>query len=375
MLHRIEPLRDAGGAIVRRFGTSIEIEGLERTQHELQELKDRLHEENVALRDEITQVSMFVEIVGSSAPLRRVLSLVTKVAGTDSTVLVTGETGTGKELVVRAIHRRFPRASRPFRLGVLRRDPPVAGPLGAVPAREGAFTWALQRRLGRFELALAWTIFLDEVGELPPEAQVALLRVPRERTIERVGGGRPIEVDVRVIAATNRDFDGATAEGTFRSDLYCRPSVLPLARPPLRERAEDLPLRVESLAGRSAALLTEKITGVSRGAKELLTRNDWPGNVRELQNVIGREVILCDRDTLAVDESWLRHPLPGRTGSRLARPSVRVEMRMVEGALTPARGRAAGPDGAARKLGTPRSTPESRIRALRIDKNRFRTAS
>jgi formate hydrogenlyase transcriptional activator len=317
---------------------------------------------------------MFEEIVGSSAPLRRVLALVGKVASTDSTVLITGETGTGKELIARAIHKRSPRSSRPF----------VSVNCGAVPPslitselfghERGAFTGAVQRHLGRFELADGGTIFLDEVGELPPEAQIALLRVLQERTFERVGGTRPVPVDVRVIAATNRDLDRAMSDGSFRDDLYYRLSVFPLQVPPLRDRREDIPLLVEYLTQRYAAKMGKKITSVNRKTIDLLTAYDWPGNVRELQNVIQRAVILCD-GTLTVDETWFEKGSRRRTSGAgsLGRPSMREEKELIESALAGSRGRVAGADGAAARLGIPRSTLESKIRLLRIDKHRFKT--
>jgi formate hydrogenlyase transcriptional activator len=371
MLHRTEALRDAQGGIVRWFGTSVDIEDLKRAEAELHDLKDRLQRENTALRDEVRQVSMFEEIVGSSEALRRVLLLVAKVAATDSTVLVTGETGTGKELVARAIHRRSPRASRPF----------VCVNCGAIAPslitselfghEKGAFTGAMQRRLGRFELADGGTIFLDEVGELPPETQVSLLRVLQERTFERVGGGKPIPTDVRVIAATNRDLGKATAEGAFRADLYYRLSVFPIHVPPLRERSGDVPLLVEYLTQRYAHKAGKRITGVSRRTMDLLMAYDWPGNVRELQNVIQRAVILCE-GTLVVEESWL-HPGDQRAGRKraLGRPSRREEVDLIEAALAKCQGRIGGPQGAATTLGVPRSTLESKIRSLHIDKHRF----
>ena len=374
MLHRTEPLRDETGNVVRWFGSSIDIEDLKRAEHELHALKEQLYKENVALRDEIDQTSMFEEIVGTSAPLRQVMALVAKVATTDSTVLITGETGTGKELIARAIHKRSPRATRPF----------VSVNCGAIPTalvaselfghEKGAFTGAVQRRLGRFELAEGGTIFLDEAGELPKETQVALLRVLQERTFERVGGTKPISIDVRVIAATNRDLDEAIADGSFRRDLYYRLSVFPVELPPLRERAEDIPLLVEYLTKRYAAKMRKMITSIDHRTKDLLSAYDWPGNIRELQNVIQRAVILCD-DTLTVDDAWLENRR-GRAvagAQSLGRPGANQETEMIENALAGSRGRVAGPDGAAAKLGIPRSTLESRIRSLRIDKNRFRT--
>jgi PAS domain S-box-containing protein len=373
MLHRTEPVRDPSGNVVRWFGSSVDIEDLKRAQHELQGLKDQLVRENIALKQEIVQTSPFEEIVGASEPLRRVLGMVAKVAATDSTVLITGETGTGKELIARAIHKRSPRAARPF----------VSVNCGAIaPAlvaselfghEKGAFTGALQRRLGRFELADGGTIFLDEAGELPAETQIALLRVLQERTFERVGGARPIPVDVRVIAATNRDLDKAIAEGSFRLDLYYRLSVFPIQLPALRDRTEDIPLLVEYWARKYAATAGKRITRIDRRTVELLTGYEWPGNIRELQNVIQRAVILCD-DELTVDESWLpRKPTRPRGAARLlGRPTAAEEMELIEAALADSNGRVAGPDGAAAKLGIPRSTLESRIRTLQIDKHRFR---
>jgi len=371
-LTRAVPLRSQSGAVIRWYGTLTDIDDRKRAEQELHDLKEQLHKENIALRDEITQTSMFEEIVGSSAPLRQLLVLVAKVASTDSTVLITGETGTGKELIARAIHRRSPRASRPF----------VSVNCGAIPPslttselfghEKGAFTGAVQRQLGRFELAEGGTIFLDEVGELPQETQIALLRVLQERTFERVGGSKLISADVRVIAATNRDLGQAIEEGSFRRDLYYRLSVFPLHVPPLRERPEDIPLLVEYLTQRYAAKMGKRITSVSRKTIDLLTSYDWPGNVRELQNVIQRAVILCE-GTLSVDETWFdkRSTERGADTKSLGRLKGREEKELIERALAGSRGRVAGPDGAAAKLGIPRSTLESKIRSLQIDKHRF----
>ena len=375
MLVHTEPLRDPSGTIVRWFGSAFDIEELKRAEREREDLKERLQKENIVLRDEISQTSMFEEIIGSSAALRRVLALVAKVAGTDLTALITGETGTGKELIARVIHKRSPRASRPF----------VCVSCGAIPPglitselfghEKGAFTGAVQRRLGRFELAEGGTIFLDEVGELPPETQIALLRVLQERTFERVGGSKSISVDVRVIAATNRDLGKAIAEGSFRRDLYYRLTVFPIHMPPLRDRVEDIPLLVEYMTQRYAAKVGKRIANVSRRTIDLFTAYDWPGNVRELQNVIQRAVVLCE-GTLAVDEAWLQKKAArAMTGMRvLGRPGIDVETDLITRALAESRGRVAGPDGAAAKLGIPRSTLESKIRSLRIDKHRFKGA-
>jgi formate hydrogenlyase transcriptional activator len=372
-LVRAVPRRDHAGAILRWYGTITDIDARKRAEDELRALKDQLHQENIALRDEVTQTSMFEEIVGSSEPLRRILVLVAKVAGTDSTVIITGETGTGKELIARAIHKRSPRGSKPF----------VSVNCGAIPPslvsselfghEKGAFTGALQRHAGRFEVADGGTIFLDEVGELPSETQIALLRVLQERIFERVGGAKPIPVDVRVIAATNRDLAAAIDEGSFRRDLYYRLSVFPIHVPPLRDRVEDIPLLVEYLTQRYASKMGKKITSVSRATIDLLTAYDWPGNIRELQNIIQRAVILCE-GTLRVDESWLerRSMRKPADAQRLGRPSLREEKEWIESALAEAHGRVAGPSGAAARLGIPRSTLESKIRSLRIDKNRFK---
>jgi len=324
------------------------------------------------LQQEVDKASMFEEIVGASPALAAVLSRVSKVAGSDSTVLVTGETGTGKELVARAIHRRSRRASRAF----------VAVNCAAIPRdliaselfghEKGAFTGALQRRLGRFELADGGTIFLDEIGELSTEAQVALLRVLQEREFERVGGRDRIRVDVRVIAATNRDLSTAVTDGSLRQDLFYRLNVFPLEMPPLRERREDIPVLVEYFIGRYARKAGRTFRRVSKRTLDRLQSYPWPGNVRELQNVIERSVIVSDTDEFTVDESWLsarprvdrRHGLSGALAAQ--------EKAMVEDALRDSGGRVFGPSGAAVRLGIPRSTLESKIRALKIDKGRFR---
>ncbi len=373
-LARAVPLRDDAGQVLRWYGTLTDIEDLKRAEQELRELKDRLLSENIALRDEVDQASMFEEIVGSSSALRRALMLVGKVAGTDSTVLLTGETGTGKELIARAIHKRSPRASRPFVSVNCGATPPSLIASELFGHEKGAFTGAVQRHLGRFEVAEGGTLFLDEVGELPPETQVALLRVLQERTFERVGSTRMIPVDVRVIAATNRDLERAIADGSFRADLYYRLSVFPIRLPPLRERTEDIPLLVEYLTQRYASRVGKKIRSVNRRTIDLLTAYSWPGNVRELQNIIQRAVILSE-GTLEIDATWLsRGSTPPPEGTlRLARASAGEEKNAIEKALTASRGRVAGQDGAAARLGIPRSTLESRILALRIDKHRFKT--
>jgi len=351
---------------------------LESAVEELELLREQLAKENLALRDEVDRVSMFEEIVGTSQALQAVISRAIKVATSDSTVLITGETGTGKELVARAIHRRSDRVSRPF-VGVncaaIPRDLIASELFGH---EKGAFTGASHQRLGRFELANGGTIFLDEVGELPAETQIALLRVLQEHEFERVGGSRRIRTDVRVIAATNRDLQAAIITGSFRSDLFYRLHVFPIEMPSLRERREDIPMLVEYFIDRYARKAGKDIRHVSHETLELLQAYAWPGNIRELQNVIERSVILCETDMFSIDESWLPLP-PAATESKLyiglPRRLEVQEKNMIEEALQASRGRVFGPMGAAAKLGIPRSTLESKIKTLKIDKNRFRSLS
>jgi formate hydrogenlyase transcriptional activator len=368
-LARYNPLHDEEGGITRWYVTGTDIE--DRKQAE-----DRLRRENVALREEIDKASMFEEIVGTSPPLQAVLSRVSKVARSDSTVLITGETGTGKELVARAIHRRSNRASRAFvsvNCAAIPRDLIASELFGH---EKGAFTGATQQRLGRFELANGGTLFLDEVGELPPETQIALLRVLQEHEFERVGGTRPIRADVRVIAATNRDLQAAIRTGSFRSDLFYRLHVFPIPIPPLRERGEDIALLVEYFIDRYARKVGKNIRDISKKTVELLQSYPWPGNIRELQNVIERSVLLCETESFSIDESWLpQQPSPAEPKDQVQLPLelVAQEKNMIEAALKESRGRVFGPTGAAARLGIPRSTLESRIRSLKIDKNRFKT--
>src|SRR5262249_37529531 len=322
------------------------------------------------------EASMFEEIVGTSAPLRAVLARVSQVAPTDSTVLITGETGTGKELVARAIHKGSPRSSRAFVSVSCAAIPPALIASELFGHEKGAFTGALQRRLGRFELADGGTIFLDEVGDLPSDTQLALLRVLQEREFERVGGTGTIRVDVRVIAATNRDLNAAMAAGAFRSDLFYRLNVFPIEMPPLRARREDIPLLVAYFVDRYARKAGKTIGNIDRQTMEILQRYTWPGNIRELQNVIERSVIICETDTFAIDESWLRRESPKarRPAQPLAEQLVAREREMIEAALTASRGRVSGPSGAAAKLGIPGSTLESKIKALAIRKDRFKAS-
>jgi PAS domain S-box-containing protein len=368
-LFRCNPLRDKQGLPSRWYVAATDIE--DRKQAE-----QRLQNENVALREEIDKASMFEEIVGTSPPLQTVLSRISKVAPTDSSVLITGETGTGKELVARAIHRRSRRSSRAFvsvNCAAIPRDLIASELFGH---EKGAFTGATQRRIGRFELAEGGTIFLDEVGELPAETQIALLRVLQEHEFERVGGTGSIRNDVRVIAATNRDLKAAIATGMFRSDLFYRLNVFPIEIPPLRERKEDIPLLVGYFIERYARKIGKKFQKIDKNSLDLLQTYAWPGNIRELQNVIERSLIVSSGDIFSVDESWLSKEssqLPSQV--QLSRPmegDSQGEREIIEAALAESRGRVSGPLGAAAKLGIPRSTLESRIKALKIRKTRFK---
>ncbi len=368
-LFRYNPLRDEQGRVVRWYVAGTDIE--DRKQAE-----ERLKHENVVLREEIDKASMFEEIIGTSPPLQAVLSRVSKVARTDSTVLITGETGTGKELVARAVHRRSDRSSRAFvsvNCAAIPRDLIASELFGH---EKGSFTGATQQRLGRFELANGGTIFLDEVGELPAETQIALLRVLQEHEFERVGGTRRIRADVRVVAATNRDLQAAISAGSFRSDLFYRLHVFPIEIPPLRERREDIPLLVEYFLDRYARKAGKRITTVDKKTLRLLESYPWPGNIRELQNVMERSVIVCETANFSVDESWLsQQPVEKKAGSQLylSEKVAAQEKELIEAALRECKGRVFGPLGAAAKLGMPRSTLESKIRSLKINKNLFKT--
>jgi formate hydrogenlyase transcriptional activator len=368
-LIRINPFRDEQGNLVRWYATGTDIDDRKRAE-------DRTRNENVALREDIVRSSMFEEIVGSSEPLRRVLVQVSKVAPTDSTVLVLGETGTGKELIARAIHNRSMRSNRAF----------IRVNCAAIPQsliaselfghEKGSFTGATERRLGRFESADGGTIFLDEVGDLPPETQVALLRVLQEREFERVGGTQPVSVDVRVIAATNRDLTSAVAEGRFRQDLFYRLNVFPIRLPALRERISDISLLVGYLIDRYAKKLGKKIRNIDKKTIELFHAYDWPGNIRELQNVVERAVILSEGETFFVDETWLTHVTPklAATTAPLVADLVEHEREILEAALRQSEGVVGGPTGAAVKLGIPRQTLESKMRKLGINRYRFKAS-
>jgi formate hydrogenlyase transcriptional activator len=366
-LFRYNPLLNEDGRIGRWFATATDIE--DRKQAE-----QRTRNENLALREQIDRDSMFEDIVGSSEPLRQMLSQVRKVAPSDSTVLILGETGTGKELIARAIHKRSKRAERAF-IGVNCAAIPASLIASELFGHEkGAFTGATQRRLGRFESANGGTIFLDEVGDLPPEIQIALLRVLQEREIERVGSNRPFPVDVRVLAATHRDLNALVAEGKFRQDLLYRLNVVPIEMPSLRERAADIPLLVEYFIDRFGKKSAKKFKTIDKKTLKLFQAYGWPGNIRELQNVIERAVILSEGDIFSVDETWLKRQAPQSGGPTVALNKAlhRQEREMIECALTESGGRVSGPSGAARKLGIPRPTLDAKIKRLGIDKYRFK---
>jgi len=367
MLIHYNPFRDEQGCVVRWYATGTDI-------HDRKEAEERILNENLALREEIDRSSMFEEIVGSSEALRKVLFHVSKVAQSDSTVLILGETGTGKELIARAIHRQSKRAAGAFIRVNCAAIPPSLIASELFGYEKGAFTGALQRRPGRFESADGGTIFLDEIGELPPETQIALLRVLQEREVERIGSNRPISVDVRVVAATNRDLNAAVASGEFRRDLFYRLNVFPIQLPPLRERTDDIALLSEYLIARYAKKAGKRIRKISRLTMKMFQTYDWPGNIRELQNVVERAVILCEGDTLSVDGTWLKPEMAGRAGGDAAFASSVIdrEREMIEAALEESRGKVAGSNGAAIKLAIPRQTLDSKIRSLRIDKRRFR---
>jgi PAS domain S-box-containing protein len=376
------PVFDASGKFCEYVGTAMDVTAqhearaaLETAFQEIKTLKDQLYKENIALREEIVRTSMFEEIVGESPALRTVLARVTKVAPTDSTVLITGETGTGKELIARAIHKRSQRAARAF----------VSVNCAAIPTslisselfghEKGAFTGATQRRLGRFELAEGGTLFLDEIGELPPETQIALLRVLQEREFERVGGTKVIHANVRVIAATNRDLQTSIDSGKFRGDLYYRFNVFPIEMPALRERREDIPLLVEYFIDRYSSKTGKKVRRIEKSTLDRLRQYAWPGNIRELQNVVERSVILCESETFAVDKSWLSGAMDksDRASRTLLKIPPSEEKKAIEAALADAQGRVSGPSGAAARLGIPPSTLDYKIRTLNINKHRFRT--
>src|SRR6202047_4738139 len=356
------PILDERGDVVEFVGASIDVTehhraraDLEKAFEEIKRLRDQLHDENVVLREQIDQAFMFEEIVGSSPALQTVLSSIVKVAPTDSTVLISGETGTGKELVARAIHKRSRRAQRAFVSVNCAALAPSLISSELFGHEKGAFTGALQRRLGRFELANGGTIFLDEIGEVPLATQVALLRVLQEREFERVGGTQPVKIDVRVIAATNRDLEAAVANGTFRPDLYYRLNVFPIEVPPLRERQDDVLMLLEFFVHRFAQKMGKHFKKIDKRTVELFRSYPWPGNIRELQNVVERSVIVSPDGVFSVDAAWLskdsrRVSLPQQTESADANQDASRERQIIEDALAGSRGRVAGPTGGAARV-------------------------
>src|SRR6266851_3655506 len=375
LLVHYNPLRDEAGNVIRWYATGTDIEDRKRAE-------ERMRNENIALREEIDRFAMYEAIVGSSEALRRVLSQISKVAPTDSTVLISGETGTGKELIASAIHKRSKRSARAFIRVNCAAIPPSLIASELFGHEKGAFTGAIQRRAGRFESADGGTIFLDEIGDLSPEVQIALLRVLQEREFERVGSSQPISINVRVLAATNRDLEAAVAAGTFRQDLFYRLNVFPIRVPSLRERKDDIPLLVEYLVERYAKRAGKKISHVKKKTLDLFQAYDWPGNIRELQNVVERAVILCDGETFSVDEVWLQRkstelsgPLQVSRAGILAADKIEFadrERKAIEAALAECQGQVSGPHGAAAKLGIPHQTLESKIANFGIDKRRFK---
>ena len=366
-LIRYNPFRNEQGEVIRWYATGTDIDDRVRAE-------ERTRNENVALREQINRESMFEDIVGSSEALGKVLRQVAKVAPSDSTVLILGETGTGKELIARAIHKRSKRADRAFIAVNCAAIPPSLIASELFGHEKGAFTGAIQRRLGRFESANGGTVFLDEVGDLPQEIQIALLRVLQEREIERVGGSKPIHVDVRVLAATHRDLHALVAEGQFREDLLYRLNVVPINVPPLRERVADIPLLVEYFIDRFGKRAGKKFRTIDKQSLKMFQAYGWPGNVRELQNVIERAVILSESDTFSVDETWLKRelrPNPRRSAT-LNGALARQEKEMIEAALAESHGQISGTSGAAAKLGLPARTLDSKINRLRINKYRFK---
>jgi formate hydrogenlyase transcriptional activator len=366
-LIRYNPFRNEQGQVIRWYATGTDIDDRVKTEN-------RTRNENLALREQIDRDSMFEDIVGSSESLRKVLRQIAKIAPSDSTVLILGETGTGKELIARAVHRRSRRAERAF-IGVNCAAIPTSLIASELFGHEkGAFTGATQRRIGRFESANGGTIFLDEVGDLPPEIQIALLRVLQEREIERVGSSRPIPVDVRVVAATHRDLNALVAEGKFRPDLLYRLNVVPVQMPPLRERVADIPLLVEYFIDRFGKRAGKKFKTINQKCLQLFQAYGWPGNVRELQNVIERAVILSEGETFSVDETSLKRELPPteRRSSTLNSALVTQEKEMIEAALAASQGQISGPTGAAAKLGLPARTLDSKIKRLKINKYRYK---
>ena len=349
--------------IHRWYTTGTEIDHRERL---------KVSSEHLPLGKKIEHSCLFEDMVGSSEPMSRMVEQVIKVASSDTTVLLLGETGTGKELMARALHQRSKRRAMPF----------IRVNCAAIPQsliaselfghEKGAFTGALQRRIGRFESADGGTLFLDEIGDLPTDTQIALLRVLQEREIERVGSHQSISLNVRIITATNRNLREAVAARTFRQDLFYRLNVFPIQVPSLRERADDIPLLVEHFIERYGQQAGKTIKRIGNKTLDILKAYNWPGNVRELQNVVERGVVLCESEIFEVDESWLHRepPVPLPAGP-LAELTER-EKEMIEAALEKCQGRVSGTSGAAALLKIPRQTLESKIATLGINRHMFR---
>jgi len=329
------------------------------------------------LEEEVRSEADFAGIVGQSRALREVLQLAEMVATTDSTVLLLGETGTGKELIARAVHDRSRRRNR-----ALVKLNCAAIPSGLLESElfgheRGAFTGAIAQKIGRLEAADQGTLFLDEIGDIPLELQPKLLRAVQEREFERLGSTHTKKVDVRFVAATHRNLEEMIWQKQFRQDLYYRLNIFPISIPPLRERPEDIPLLVRHFVRQFARWMNKNIEGISPETMQALTRYRWPGNIRELQNVIERSVVVYEKGALSVKKSWLsRESFPTDPATQpLFKRSAMEDREMIDAALAGARGRVSGPSGAAAKLGIPPSTLESKIRSMNIDKYRFRATS
>jgi len=373
-LIRAFPKFDTEGEVVNWSASETGVEDRKRVEERLKLADDELRHENLIPSEEIERASMFEEIVGSSEPMKHVVNQVVKVAPSDATILILGETGSGKELLARAVHRRSKRSAMPFMCVNCAAIPQSLIASELFGHEKGAFTGALQRRTGRFEAADGGTLFLDEIGDLPAETQIALLRVLQEREFERIGSNRPTSVNVRVIAATNRDLHEAIAAKTFRQDLFYRLNVFPIQVPPLRERAADIPLLVQYFIARYGKQAGKQIKRIGNDTLDLFKAYNWPGNIRELQNVVERGVILCEGETFHIDESWLKResaaiPMPAGPLAAL----TEREREMIEAALRRCKGRVSGPSGAAAVLKIPRQTLESKIASLGINRYRFRT--
>jgi len=382
-------IRSPDGSAERMLGVNIDIterkqamEWLKSALAEVQKLKDRLHEENIYLQEEIRVASEFREIIGQSESLRKALRQVDQVASLDTTVLILGETGTGKELLAHAIHDNSPRAKHPL---VKVNCAALPGPLiesELFGHEKGAFTGADTQRKGRFALADGGSLFLDEVGELPLDLQAKLLRVLEEGEFELLGSSRTMKVDVRVIAATNRNLAEAVARGTFRSDLYYRLSIFPIVMPPLRERREDIRLLVTHLVKQLNVKLGKQITSIPQSAINTLQNYDWPGNVRELKNVIERAVITSEGSKLQLTDTFDQSTRTAETAI-VSSASEEIEgetleqgeYRLIVRTLKKVHWRVEGPGGAAELLNVHASTLRSRMRKLGITRPKVKAAT